>query len=162
MLRRVWRRAGRTGRCRLLFGTQTHRHISKGINRGQRREGTLWLDPSGAVVWIEGLRERRVNAGTARRVQFFGPRRAGLVIAALIGSGSVHEKSSRVAKGIFAHLTWTTWARLPLIDPAVGDFLLKFLPAECERHRTRTIALECRATMCTCCSSSPRHSTFHG
>ena len=61
--------------------------------------------------------------------------------AALIRSGNVRQESARVAIRIFAHLTWTTWARLPLIDAAVGDFLGKFPPAECDRHGTRAVAL---------------------
>lgn len=42
---------------------------------------------------------------------------------------------------IYAHLTWTTFARLPLIDASVVGFLTKFLPAECVRHKARAIAL---------------------
>ncbi|HEX9282416.1 MAG TPA: IS200/IS605 family transposase [Gemmatimonadales bacterium] len=42
---------------------------------------------------------------------------------------------------IYAHLTWTTFGRLPLIDSGVVAFLEKFLPTECARHGVRLIAL---------------------
>ena len=37
----------------------------------------------------------------------------------------------------YAHLSWTTWARLPLIDEAVANFLGPFLLAEAKRHGVR-------------------------
>jgi REP element-mobilizing transposase RayT len=42
---------------------------------------------------------------------------------------------------IFAHLSWTTFARLPLVTAPVTGFLTKFLPAECARHGVRVLAL---------------------
>jgi len=42
---------------------------------------------------------------------------------------------------IYAHLTWTTFARLPLIDAAVAAFLEKFLSAECQRQGARMLAV---------------------
>jgi REP-associated tyrosine transposase len=42
---------------------------------------------------------------------------------------------------IYAHLTWTTFGRLPLIDNAVAAFLEKFLAAECQRHGARMLAV---------------------
>ena len=42
---------------------------------------------------------------------------------------------------IYAHLSWTTWARLPLIEESVADFLLRFLLAEAKRHGTRVIEI---------------------
>jgi len=42
---------------------------------------------------------------------------------------------------IYAHLTWTTFARLPLIDASIAAFLEKFLGAECERQGTRMLAV---------------------
>ncbi len=42
---------------------------------------------------------------------------------------------------IYAHLSWTTWVRLPLIDESVADFLLRFLLAEAKRHGTRVIEI---------------------
>jgi len=42
---------------------------------------------------------------------------------------------------IFAHTSWITLARLPLIDESIAGFLRKFLPEECERHGARARAL---------------------
>ena len=42
---------------------------------------------------------------------------------------------------IFAHLSWTTFARLPLIDARVAAFLEKFLDAECQRQGARMVAV---------------------
>ena len=42
---------------------------------------------------------------------------------------------------LYVHLTWTTFARLPLVKPAVVEFLGRFLPAECGRHGARVLAL---------------------
>ncbi len=42
---------------------------------------------------------------------------------------------------IYAHLSWTCWARLPLIDQAVADFLTPFLLAEAKRHGARVIEI---------------------
>src|SRR5436190_13385222 len=41
----------------------------------------------------------------------------------------------------YAHLSWTTWARLPLIDEAVANFLRPFLLAEAKRHGARVMEL---------------------
>jgi putative transposase len=42
---------------------------------------------------------------------------------------------------IYVHLTWATFARLPLIKPRVAEFLGRFLPAECGRHSAKVLAL---------------------
>jgi putative transposase len=42
---------------------------------------------------------------------------------------------------IYAHLSWTTFARLPLIDLPVRAFLEKFLTAECRRQEARLLEL---------------------
>jgi len=42
---------------------------------------------------------------------------------------------------IYAHLSWTTWARLPLVDESVAGFLLRFLLAEAKRHGARVIEI---------------------
>jgi putative transposase len=42
---------------------------------------------------------------------------------------------------IFAHLSWTTWARLPLIDDSVAEFLGRFLLAESKRQGARVIEI---------------------
>jgi len=42
---------------------------------------------------------------------------------------------------LYAHLSWTCWARLPLIDEAVADFLSPFLLAEAKRHGVRVIEI---------------------
>ena len=42
---------------------------------------------------------------------------------------------------IYAHLSWTTWARLPLIDKPVAEFLLPFFLAEAKRHGARVIEI---------------------
>ena len=42
---------------------------------------------------------------------------------------------------IYAHLSWTTWARLPLVDESVAEFLLRFLLAEAKRHGARVIEI---------------------
>jgi putative transposase len=42
---------------------------------------------------------------------------------------------------IYAHLSWTTFGRLPLIDAAVADFLSRFLLAEAKRHGARVIEI---------------------
>ena len=42
---------------------------------------------------------------------------------------------------IYAHLSWTCWARLPLINQAVADFLTPFLLAEAKRHGARVIEI---------------------
>jgi putative transposase len=42
---------------------------------------------------------------------------------------------------IYAHLSWTTFARLPLITPQVSDFARRFLLGEAKRHRARVIEL---------------------
>ncbi len=40
---------------------------------------------------------------------------------------------------IYAHLTWTTFARLPLVDAPVADFLRRFLLGEAGRHGARVV-----------------------
>ena len=40
---------------------------------------------------------------------------------------------------IYAHLSWTTFGRLPFIDETVGAFLKRFLLEEATRHRVRVI-----------------------
>ena len=42
---------------------------------------------------------------------------------------------------IYAHLSWTCWARLPLIDQPVANFLSPFLMAEAKRHNARVIEI---------------------
>jgi REP element-mobilizing transposase RayT len=42
---------------------------------------------------------------------------------------------------IYAHLSWTTFARLPLIDERAAAFLCRFLLAEATRHGARTIEI---------------------
>src|SRR5881397_1629315 len=42
---------------------------------------------------------------------------------------------------LYAHLTWTTLQRQPLINAGVADFLRRFLPREASRHGTRVLAL---------------------
>ncbi len=42
---------------------------------------------------------------------------------------------------IYAHLSWTCWARLPLIDQPVAEFLLPFLLGEAKRHGARVIEI---------------------
>ena len=42
---------------------------------------------------------------------------------------------------IYAHLSWTYWARLPLIDQPAADFLGPFLIAEAKRHGARVVEL---------------------
>jgi putative transposase len=42
---------------------------------------------------------------------------------------------------VYAHLSWTTFARLPLIDAKVAEFLCRFLLAEAKRHGARTIEI---------------------
>ena len=42
---------------------------------------------------------------------------------------------------LYAHLSWTCWARLPLIDQAVAEFLAKFLLAETKRHGARVVEI---------------------
>ena len=42
---------------------------------------------------------------------------------------------------IYAHLSWTCWARLPLIDEAVASFLAPFLLAEAKRHGARVVEM---------------------
>ena len=42
---------------------------------------------------------------------------------------------------LYAHLSWTTFARLPLIKPATADFLRRFLLAEAKRHDARIMAM---------------------
>lgn len=39
----------------------------------------------------------------------------------------------------YAHLSWTTWARLPLITDTVAAFLGPFLLAEAKRHGARVV-----------------------
>jgi len=42
---------------------------------------------------------------------------------------------------LYAHLVWTTFARLPLIDQDVADFLRRFLPVEAQRHGASAIEI---------------------
>ena len=42
---------------------------------------------------------------------------------------------------IYAHLSWTCWARLPLIDQPVAEFLSRFLLGEAQRHGARVIEI---------------------
>lgn len=42
---------------------------------------------------------------------------------------------------IYAHLSWTCWARLPLIDQPVAEFLAPFLLGEAKRHGARVIEI---------------------
>src|SRR5260221_8381917 len=41
----------------------------------------------------------------------------------------------------YAHLSWTTWARLPLITEQVAHFLGPFLLAEAKRHGARVMEM---------------------
>ena len=41
----------------------------------------------------------------------------------------------------YAHLSWTTWARLPLISEQVANFLGPFLLAEAKRHGARIVEM---------------------
>jgi REP element-mobilizing transposase RayT len=41
----------------------------------------------------------------------------------------------------YAHLSWTTWARLPLVDEQVAEFLGPFLLAEAKRHGARVVEM---------------------
>ncbi len=40
---------------------------------------------------------------------------------------------------IYAHLTWTTFARLPLVDQPVAVLLRRFLLGEAKRHGARVV-----------------------
>jgi REP-associated tyrosine transposase len=51
------------------------------------------------------------------------------------------RQSSAMPVRIYAHLSWTCWARLPLIDQAVASFLAPFLLAEAKRHGARVIEI---------------------
>jgi len=51
------------------------------------------------------------------------------------------SEESLVPVRIYAHLTWTTFARLPLIDATVATFLERFLAAECQRHGSQMLAI---------------------
>ena len=42
---------------------------------------------------------------------------------------------------LFVMLTWTTDGRLPMIRPAVAEFLRRFIPVEASRHGARLIEL---------------------
>jgi len=42
---------------------------------------------------------------------------------------------------MYAHLSWTCWARLPLIDQPVAEFLSRFLLSEAKRHGARVIEI---------------------
>ena len=42
---------------------------------------------------------------------------------------------------IYAHLSWTTFARTPLITERVAEFLCRFLLEEATRHGARTIEI---------------------
>jgi putative transposase len=42
---------------------------------------------------------------------------------------------------LYAHLSWTTFARLPLIDSRVADYLRRFLLDEAKRHGARAIEI---------------------
>ena len=41
----------------------------------------------------------------------------------------------------YAHLSWTTWARLPLVTDSVAAFLGPFLLAEAKRHGARVLEI---------------------
>ncbi len=51
------------------------------------------------------------------------------------------RQSSAMPVRIYAHLSWTCWARLPLIDEAVASFLAPFLLAEAKRHGARVVEI---------------------
>ncbi len=51
------------------------------------------------------------------------------------------RQSSAMPVRVYAHLSWTCWARLPLIDEAVASFLAPFLLAEAKRHGARVIEI---------------------
>jgi len=51
------------------------------------------------------------------------------------------DREVRVSVRLYAHLSWTTFARLPLIKPATADFLRRFSLAEAKRHDARVIAM---------------------
>jgi REP element-mobilizing transposase RayT len=42
---------------------------------------------------------------------------------------------------LYAHLSWTTFGRLPLINEAVAAFLGRFLLREAHRHRVRVLEI---------------------
>lgn len=42
---------------------------------------------------------------------------------------------------LFLMITWTTYERLPMIRAPEASFLLRFLPAEAQRHRMSVLAL---------------------
>jgi len=47
----------------------------------------------------------------------------------------------RVPVRIYAHLSWTTFARAPLITERIAEFLCRFLIEEAARHRARAIEI---------------------
>ncbi len=42
---------------------------------------------------------------------------------------------------LFAHVTWTTFERRPMIGPSEARFLERFLPGEAARHGCQSIAV---------------------
>jgi putative transposase len=42
---------------------------------------------------------------------------------------------------LYAHISWTTWARLPLVTDKVADFLGPFLLGEAKRHGARVVEI---------------------
>ena len=46
-----------------------------------------------------------------------------------------------MAVRLYAHLTWTTFARAPLITEPIAAFLSRFLIEEATRHRARAIEI---------------------
>jgi REP element-mobilizing transposase RayT len=46
-----------------------------------------------------------------------------------------------MAVRIYAHLSWTTFARAPLIDERIAGFLCRFLIEEATRHGARAIEI---------------------
>jgi len=50
-----------------------------------------------------------------------------------LGTADLVQYPRRVPFRFYAHLSWTTWARLPLIDEQVVNFLGPFLLAEAKR-----------------------------
>ncbi len=51
------------------------------------------------------------------------------------------HREEPVSVRLYAHLSWTTFARLPLIKPPTADFLRRFLLSEAKRHDARVMAM---------------------
>src|SRR2546430_2272127 len=141
-----------TRRARVPPGSSRRRPVARPIRALKRRLGPTRVLKDAPISRPLRARHEPSRPFKARDTTGAGPPKGAVVnismSPAVFGYCSRRETVQIRAGGgllvpvrIYAHLSWTTFARLPLIDVSVGAFLEKFLAAECQRQAARLLEL---------------------